>query len=95
MRIPGRITATWIDSLTNDDLLMAETRLKKVFAVRERVEKSKLGGAYDLMRGDAELMSAWDRWSRVNSAIRVRGLTPNRPRPAERAVVGVEQRPTA
>ena len=94
MRIPGRITATWIDSLTNDDLLVAETRLKKVFAVRERVEKSRLGGAYDLMRGDAELMSAWDRWSRVNSAIRVRGLTPNRVRPAVLPVAALEQRPT-
>lgn len=90
MRIPGRITATWIDSLTNDDLLLAETRLKKVFAVRERVEKHRLGGAYDLMRGDAELMSAWDRWSRVNSAIRTRGLTPNRVRPTPRSSAAVE-----
>ena len=93
MRIPGRITAMWIDSLTNDDLLLAETRLKKVFAVRERVEKGRLGGAYDLMRGDAELMSAWDRWSRVNSAIRTRGLTPNRVRPVTSGSnVVVEQR---
>jgi hypothetical protein len=81
MRIPGRITAMWIDSLTNDDLLLAETRLKKVFARMERVEKGRLGGAYDLMRGHAELMSAWDRWSRVNAAIRARGLTPTRVRP--------------
>ena len=46
------------------------------------------------MRGDAELMSAWDRWSRVNAAIRVRGLTPNRPRPASHPAAA-EQRPTA
>jgi len=76
MRIPGRITAMWIDSLTNDDLLTAESRLKKVFARIERVEKGRLGGAYDLMRGHADLMSAWDRWTRVNAATRSRGLTP-------------------
>ena len=95
MRIPGRITAVWIDSLTNDDLLLAETRLKKVFAVRERVEKGRLGGAYDLMRGDAELMSAWDRWSRVNSAIRTRGLTPNRVRPVTAGSSAVVEQRTA
>lgn len=91
MRIPGRITAMWIDSLTNDDLLMAESRLKKVFAQRERVEKGRLGGAYDLMRGDAELMSAWDRWTRVNSAIRTRGLTPSRVRPVTSSHEAIEQ----
>ena len=91
MRIPGRITATGIDSLTNAALRTAETRLKTVFAVRERVETSKLGGAYDLMRGDAELMSAWDRWTRVNSAIRTRGLTPSRVRPVTSSHEAIEQ----
>ena len=95
MRIPGRITAMWIDSLTNDDLLLAETRLKKVFARMERVEKGRLGGAYDLMRGHAELMSAWDRWSRVNAAIRSRGLTPTRVRPTPSGSHVAVELPTA
>jgi hypothetical protein len=78
MRVPSRITATWIDSLTNDNLLVAESRLKSAFAKEERAEKKRTGRSYDLMRGPAELMLAWDRWSRVNAAARGRKLNPNR-----------------
>jgi hypothetical protein len=78
MRVPSRITATWIDSLTDDNLLVAESRLKSAFAKEERAEKKRVGRAYDLMRGPAELMLAWDRWSRVNAATRGRKLNPNR-----------------
>ena len=78
MRVPPRITATWIDSLTDDNLLLAELRLKTAFAKEERAEKKRTGRAYDLMRGPAELMLAWDRWSRVNAAARGRKLNPTR-----------------
>ena len=78
MRVPPRITATWIDSLTDDNLLLAELRLKNAFAKEERAEKRRQGRAYDLMRGPAELLLAWDRWSRVNAATRGRKLNPTR-----------------
>ena len=78
MRVPPRITATWIDSLTDDNLLLAELRLKTAFAKEERAETKRTGRAYDLMRGPAELMLAWDRWSRVNAAARGRKLNPTR-----------------
>ncbi|HWJ23313.1 MAG TPA: hypothetical protein VNS52_13250 [Gemmatimonadaceae bacterium] len=78
MRVPPRITATWIDSLSDENLLLAELRLKNAFAKEERAEKRRLGRAYDLMRGPAELMLAWDRWSRVNAATRTRKLNPTR-----------------
>jgi len=78
MRVPPRITAIWIDSLTDDNLLLAESRLKSALAKEERAEKRRVGSAYDLMRGPAELMLAWDRWSRVNAAARIRKLNPNR-----------------
>ena len=78
MRVPPRITATWIDSLSDENLLLAELRLKNAFAKEERAEKRRLGLAYDLMRGPAELMLAWDRWSRVNAATRTRKLNPTR-----------------
>ena len=78
MRVPPRITATWIDSLSDENLLLAELRLKNAVAKEERAEKRRLGRAYDLMRGPAELMLAWDRWSRVNAATRTRKLNPTR-----------------
>jgi hypothetical protein len=78
MRVPPRITATWIDSLSDENLLLAELRLKNAFAKEERAEKRRLGRAYDLMRGPAELLLAWDRWSRVNAATRTRKLNPTR-----------------
>ena len=78
MRVPPRITATWIDSLSDENLLLAELRLKNAFAKEERAEKRRLGRAYDLMRVPAELMLAWDRWSRVNAATRTRKLNPTR-----------------
>jgi len=78
MKMPDYITAEWIDSLTDDKLLAADQFLHKAFSTIEGEEKARLGSAYDLMRGPAELMSAWDRWTRVNSAARERRLTPRR-----------------
>jgi hypothetical protein len=78
MQLPERPTADWIDSLTDRDLLLAESRLHATFFALEREQKALLGAKYDLMRGPAELMAAWDHWTRVNTATRSRGLNPSR-----------------
>jgi hypothetical protein len=80
MQLPERPTAAWIDSLTDYDLLLAESNMGETFFAMEREQKALLGAKYDLMRGDAELLAAWDRWSRVNTAARSRGLNPRRKR---------------
>jgi hypothetical protein len=78
MEMPERITGKWIDSLGDEKLLQAEAALHKVFSKLDGQERKRLGNAYDLMRGPAELMSAWDRWTRVNTETRSRGLNPQR-----------------
>lgn len=78
MKMPEYITAQWIDSLTDDTLLTVDQLLHKAFTRIESAEKARLGSAYNLMRGPAELMTAWDRWTRVNSAARARRLSPRR-----------------
>ncbi len=74
MRMPERVTSAWIDSLTDGDLVTAESRLHKSFSAMERAQKKLLGAQYELMRGPAELLAAWGSWSRVSTATRVRGL---------------------
>ena len=78
MKTPDHITAGWLDSLTDETLLDVDQFLHQAFARLEHEEKTRLGNAYDLMRGPTELMSAWDRWTRVNSAARERRLSPRR-----------------
>ncbi|HEX6964792.1 MAG TPA: hypothetical protein VF166_03260 [Gemmatimonadaceae bacterium] len=78
MNVPEYITAQWIDSLTDDTLLAVDQLLHRTFAQIESEEKARRGSAYDLMRGPVELTSAWDRWTRVNSAARARRLRPLR-----------------
>jgi hypothetical protein len=76
--VPDRIDGAWIDTLIDADLIDVESRLHSRFAVLERRQKRLRGHKYDLFSGPAELMDAWDRWSRVNNATRVRELTPRR-----------------
>ena len=74
MQLPEYITTKWIDSLGNDSLLEAELSLHKIFSALEQEEKAQGGANYSMMRGSADLMAAWDRWSRVSTAVRARGL---------------------
>ena len=76
--VPDRIDGAWIDTLIDDYLIDVESRLYARFAVLERRQKKLRGSKYDLFAGPADLMDAWDRWSRVNNATRVRELTPRR-----------------
>ena len=81
MTFPDRIDASWIGSLSDDQLVQAEGELRQRFAVQEAKEKKRRGTQYDMMRGPDALTSAWLRWSMVSNATRARGLRA-RPRPA-------------
>ena len=78
MTVPERITQDWIGGLDDAGLLAAETSLRALFAAEETAHRRTVGARYDLMRGPAELIGAWDRWSRVNAATRARKLRPRR-----------------
>ena len=84
MNLPGRITADWMDTLPDEGLLDAEASLYVAFTELDRAERAARGARYDLSRGPAPLMAAWDRWSRVSNEARRRRLQPRRraPRPA-------------
>ncbi len=77
--LPERISSTWIETLTDTDLLELEQRQRGRFDVLEKREKKLRGDKYNMMRGSAELMDAWDRWSRLSAATRDRSLTPLKP----------------
>ena len=75
VRVPETITLDWIVSLSD-----AESRLRNALGTLERRERNVWGARYELMRGPADLLRAWDRWTRVNRATRERGLRPLRAR---------------
>jgi hypothetical protein len=76
--VPERINQTWIETLSDEDLVDVERRVHAKFALLERREKKLRGAKYALVQGSAELMSAWDRWSRLANATRERSLKPVR-----------------
>lgn len=76
--VPQQISMEWIGTLTNEDLLDVESRVYSQFDVLNKREKKLRGDKYQLMRGPAELMDVWDRWSRLNAAARERALNPRR-----------------
>jgi hypothetical protein len=78
--VPDRISLTWIHSLTDDDLIDVEARLHARFAQLERRERKRIGDRYQLFSSPTDVMDAWDRWSRVNTATRSRALNPRRER---------------
>jgi hypothetical protein len=82
--VPETINRVWIDTLSNEDLLDCEARVREKFAVIERREKKARGDKYSLYRGPADLMAAYDTWSRLSSAARERSLRVHRdPPPSE------------
>jgi hypothetical protein len=76
--VPQQISHAWIETLSDEDMIDIEARLHAAFTVIERREKKALGHKYELCRGTAELMFAWDRWSRISAAARDRSLVPRR-----------------
>lgn len=79
-KIPSQINVAWIGTLSDDDLIGVEAGLHARFSVLETREKKLRGAKYDLVRCPADVMEAWDRWSRVNAATRSRSLHPRRSR---------------
>lgn len=75
-QLPDRITAGWINTLGDTDLVDVEWRLHQAFSKVETEQKKILGASYQLMRGPEVLLRAWQRWSMVSSATRARGLHP-------------------
>ncbi len=76
--VPEVISWGWVTTLSDEDLMDVERRMHAKFTVLERREKKLRGAKYELMRGSAELMAAWDRWSRLSNAMRERSLTVRR-----------------
>lgn len=76
--MPERVTAKWIASLGNEELIAAESQLHASFAARERAEKERAGARYSMMNGPRALVSAWHEWVMLNNATRSRGIVISR-----------------
>jgi hypothetical protein len=72
--IPERVTARWIATLADGQLVDVESRLHTEFLAEEKQEKLRRGTLYAMLRGPATLLDAWHRWARVNNETRSRGL---------------------
>ncbi len=74
MGIPQHVTARWVATLGDDQLMQAEAELHAVFRTAEVQEKSRSGERYMLLQGPASLVTAWHRWLLVSNETRARGL---------------------
>jgi len=74
MTVPERVTADWIATLANAQLMTVESRLHSEFLDVENEEKERRGDRYTLLQGPAALVNAWLRWQMVNNEARSRGL---------------------
>ena len=74
MTFPDRVTADWIATLGNGQLVMAESHLRSEFLDEETQERHRRGARYALLEGPAALVNAWLRWQMVNNEARSRGL---------------------
>jgi hypothetical protein len=74
MTLPDRVTASWIATLGNPQLVEAESHLHGEFAAEENHEKRRRGDRYVLLQGPEPLVTAWHRWLMVNNEMRLRGL---------------------
>ena len=76
--VPERISRDWIDSLTDTEIVDIEARLHTKFTTLDKRERKAKGDRYTMMRAPADLLDAWDRWSRLLNATRERALVPRR-----------------
>ena len=74
MTVPDRVTASWIATLPDGQLMTVESRLHSEFVVEESQEKERRGDRYTLLQGPTALVNAWLRWQMVNNEARSRGL---------------------
>lgn len=76
--VPERISRDWMDTLSDEDMVDVELRLHTRFLELERRERKALGPRYTFMRAPADLLDAWDRWTRLLNAARDRALVTKR-----------------
>jgi hypothetical protein len=74
MTVPDRLTANWIATLGNGQLMTVESRLHTEFVKEEAQEKLRRGVRYALLQGPEALVNAWLRWQMVSNEARTRGL---------------------
>jgi hypothetical protein len=72
--IPDRVTARWIATLGDDQLVAVESRLHADFFERDALEKHRRGARYALLQGPESLVNAWLRWLLVSNETRSRGV---------------------
>jgi hypothetical protein len=78
MTVPEKINASWIATLTDKQLIRAESQLHTEFLTQETAEKRRRGDRYTMLRGPESLVSAWHRWLMVNNETRNRGVVVHR-----------------
>jgi hypothetical protein len=74
MTVPDRLTAGWIATLADGQLMTVESRLHSEFIDEESQEKERRGDRYALLQGPSALVNAWLRWQMVSNEARSRGL---------------------
>jgi len=74
MTVPDRVTAGWIATLANGQLMTIESTLHSEFVDEETQEKKRRGDRYSLLQGPPALVNAWLRWQMVSNEARSRGL---------------------
>lgn len=62
------------DDLDDSELLARETMQRDEFRRLERAEPQRRDSTYGLIRGSRDVIAAWDRWWKTNTAARTRGL---------------------
>lgn len=72
--VPDRVTAEWIATLANGQLVTIESNLHFEFVREEVEEKQRRGERYSLLQGPAALVNAWLKWQMVSNEARSRGL---------------------
>jgi hypothetical protein len=74
MILPDRLTANWIATLGDSQLMEIELHLHGQFATEETHEKRRRGDRYAMLEGPEALVTAWHRWLMANNEARTRGL---------------------
>lgn len=74
MKLPERINARWIDTLTDIQIGKVERQLAKIFKKVQTEEKLRRGAKYNLTSGSENLTAAWNHWSMVRANAEARGL---------------------
>jgi transposase len=72
--IPERISAGWIATLEDDQLIKFESELRDVFNKHEVAERKRKGSRYAVLEGPEILVNSYLKWQMVSNEARERGL---------------------